>query len=253
MGGRAIHPINVRVGGFYRAAGPGTSCGRFRPVHGSRRWTTRWRPCAPSPGSRSRTSSSPTPTCRCAARTATRSSPAPCLTSTGTQLRRGALRRARGRAARRALQRAARLAARQPDRTSSGRWPGTRSTTTSSPTWPRRPPPAAGLGTDAAATRSGPSSSGPWSWWRPARSPCGSSTSWRGAPAARGAGAAARRGRLRRQRGAARPARPPLPARRGRHDRGRGDHAADVAEPAEHRGGPARLRPGAAATCPTRS
>ena len=55
-------------------------------------------------------------------------------------------------------------------------------------------------------------------------------------------GRAARRHRLRRQRGAARPALPPLHARRRRDDPRREDRAADVAEPAGDRGRPARRR-----------
>ena len=52
---------------------------------------------------------------------------------------------------------------------------------------------------------------------------------------------AARR-RARRHRGAARPALPPLRDRRGRHDPRRADRPADLAEPARDRGGPARRR-----------
>jgi Coenzyme F420-reducing hydrogenase, alpha subunit len=44
VGGRAIHPVNVRVGGFYRAR-PGP---RWRPWPRScaSRWIRRWTPCA---------------------------------------------------------------------------------------------------------------------------------------------------------------------------------------------------------------
>ena len=54
------------------------------------------------------------------------------------------------------------------------------------------------------------------------------------------AGAAPGRGGLRRQRGAARSAVPPLRARRRRHHPGRPDRAADLAEPGQRRGRPAR-------------
>ena len=56
------------------------------------------------------------------------------------------------------------------------------------------------------------------------------------------AGRARRRDRLRRQRGAARAPLPPLPARRRGHDPRREDRAADLAEPARDRGRPPRRR-----------
>ena len=65
VGGRAVHPVNVRVGGFYRLPDRRTSwpgCGR----RCSQPATTRWPRSSSSPVSTSRTWSRPASTCRCA-------------------------------------------------------------------------------------------------------------------------------------------------------------------------------------------
>ena len=64
----------------------------------------------------------------------------------------------------------------------------------------------------------------------------------RGAGRAGGRDRAGRGHRLRRERGAARPALPPLPPRRRGHDPRREDRPADLAEPARDRGRPPRRR-----------
>ncbi len=58
VGGRAIHPINVRLGGFYRSRPDPSS--RPWPSSCAARWTTRWRPSSGRPGSNSPTSKSTT-------------------------------------------------------------------------------------------------------------------------------------------------------------------------------------------------
>ena len=87
----------------------------------------------------------------------------------------------------------------------------------------------------------------------PATRRCASSTAYEEPDAPAVDGRAGRRRRLRRDRGAARPALPPLPARRRRDDPRREDRAADVAEPARDRGRPARRRRRATRRSPTRS
>ena len=59
-----IHPVNVRVGGFYRAP-TGPNCSRW-PSRCAARSMTRWTPCAGSPASTSPTSPATTNCSRCA-------------------------------------------------------------------------------------------------------------------------------------------------------------------------------------------
>ena len=128
--------------------------------------------------------------------------------------------RARHRAPGAALHRAARDAGR-PGATSPARWPGTRSTPAScrrSPGRPRPPPASA----RPAATRSAASSSAPSRRSTRSTRRCGSSTQYEPPDPPFVRRAARGRGRPRRQRGTARAALPPLPARRGRPDRGGG-------------------------------
>ena len=152
-----------------RAAGPAAAARR-------RRSTTRSPPSPWRPASSSRTSSRTTSTSPCAPTTTTRSRPGSFVTSSGHEVRRSsAFERLGDRGAGAALPRPARAAAGQSARTSSVRSPGTRSTTTGCRPRPARRPTPRGWGRRA-ATRSGPSSCGPWrSWWR-ARRPCASST-----------------------------------------------------------------------------
>ena len=91
-----------------------------------------------------------------------------------------------------------------------------------------------------AATRSARSSCAPSSWSTPTTRRCGSSTAGRDGVTPSVAGTAAGRRGVRRERGAARRAVPPLRPRRRRDHHRRPDRPADLAEPAEHRGGPAR-------------
>ena len=72
VGGRSVHPVNVRLGGFYHLPDPRRAA-RVPADRSSGRSTTPWRPCAWSPPSTSPTWSSLHRTCRCARRPATRS------------------------------------------------------------------------------------------------------------------------------------------------------------------------------------
>ena len=63
VGGREIHPINMRVGGFYRVPSQAELARWSTPWSGRAR--SRWKPCAGRPGCPSRTSSSSPSTSPC--------------------------------------------------------------------------------------------------------------------------------------------------------------------------------------------
>ena len=72
LGGREIHPINVRVGGFYRAPDK-AELRRARRTSSSGPGTLRWRPCVGSRSCRRRRSRWISSSYRCLTRTSTRS------------------------------------------------------------------------------------------------------------------------------------------------------------------------------------
>ena len=245
VGGRAVHPVNVKVGGFYRFPDPRPSCRALRPqlAAGARR-RARHRALAagfdfPDFEQAYEYVSLRTDHGLPASRRA-RSSPAAARRS-----RRRLRRTGSPRSTCRTPTRCTRACATS-DPTSSARSRGTRSTTTGSRRRPAQAADAAGLGPTCR---------------NPFRSivvraveivvACEEALriidGWSDGGAPSVDGAAARRGRARRDRGAARRAVPPLRARRGRHRPRRADRAADVAEPGQHRGRPAGLRAGPAA------
>ena len=144
IGGRAIHPINVRVGGFYKAPAQGAPRRARSGARGVEGVHARARRLS-SPGSTSPTSSRTTSSSPCATRTATRSrtgdwSRAPASTSGPASTRStspSSTSRTRPRSSRGCPTAAP---------TSSGRWRATRSTSSSSPTARSRRPRDAGLG-----------------------------------------------------------------------------------------------------------
>ena len=74
IGGRAIHPVNLRLGGFYRCR-PGATWPRW-PSGSGRPWTWRWTRCAGRPGSTFPTWNSSTTCSPCTNPAGTRSSAA---------------------------------------------------------------------------------------------------------------------------------------------------------------------------------
>ena len=75
VGGRAVHPVNVRVGGFYRAPDPASVAALAEPLRrGPRR--TRWPRSSGWPASTSPTSAATTASWHCATSVATPSRPA---------------------------------------------------------------------------------------------------------------------------------------------------------------------------------
>ena len=252
IGGRSIHPVNVRVGGFYRAPAA-ASCARWSPSSsgpGTPRSTpSRWvagvrlprlrprlrvrlaAPPGPStrspragivveprprhPGRRLRRSTSP----RCRCRTRPRCTRV--LDGSGTYLT--------GPMARYSL---------NSDRLPDGARPG------------RRAPPG-----------SAPRCTNPFRSIvvRAVETAVRCDEALRLIERLRAAGpavrrrAAARGDRVRLHRGTARAALPPLPHRRATAHRRREDRPADLAEPAGHRGGPARVRPDRGSACRTTS
>ena len=179
---------------------------------------------------------------RCATRTTTRSSAGGCVSSAGLDLAPARVRGALRRGARRALDRAALAAARRRRATSSARWPASRSTATGSRRLAREAAAARRASSRCAATRSGASSCARSRSSTRSTRRCASSTPTSRPTRRRVEVVAARRRRARLDRGAARPALPPLRARRRRHDPRRADRPADLAEPG------ARSRPTCAAS-----
>ena len=180
VGGRSIHPINVRIGGFYRMPDL-AELRAFRPVLEQALEDALETVAA---GGRLRL-----PRLRAALRVrlAPRRGGLPDRDRQrghvlGRRVRGPRLPGAHRGVPGRALQRAARQPrrGRPRDRTSSVRWRGTRSTTTGSRPWPSRPP-ARPAWAPPAATRSARSSCGRWSSSRPTTRRCGSSTAGRGA------------------------------------------------------------------------
>ena len=125
--------------------------------------------------------------------------------------------------------------------TCSARWPASPSTPTSCPRWPRMRRRRQGC-PPASATRSDRSSSAPSRCCTPVTRRSGSSTVYRRARRGRRRGRGPRRGRLRLDRGAPRDAVAPVRVRRRRLDHQRPDRAADLAEPGRHRARPVPLR-----------
>ena len=171
VGGRAIHPVNMRVGGFYRVPSPG-ELPRW-PNSCAARWTRRWTRSGGWPRSTSPTWNSTTTCSPCTIPAGTRSSAAP-LATQRAGLHRPASFPATSPSSR----------SRTPPRctppwtgtaTSPGRWPGTRSTPARCPRPPARPRPRPGLARSA-ATRSAASSSARSRSSTPSRRRCGSST-----------------------------------------------------------------------------
>ena len=85
LGGREIHPVNVRVGGFYRAPTPPRAARAGRAAR-SARARSRSRRCAGSPASTSPTASATTSSSRSAIRASTRSTTGAIVSTTGLDI-----------------------------------------------------------------------------------------------------------------------------------------------------------------------
>ena len=241
VGGRAVHPVNVRVGGFYRAPRRPTSGALAEPLRRARDdalATVEWVAGFDFPDVEAdyRFVALHDPAGYAIEAGAVRS-------SDGLDVDAAGVRRPSWSRSTRPVPPRCTPASRVGTPTSPVRWPVSPSTARSCPRSPGRRPTAPGSG-PCAATRSAASSCAPSSWSSPATRRCASSR-----PTSR---RTRRRRRSRRDPG---PAPGATEAPRGLllhryeldadgDDRRGADHGADVAEPADHRRGPAPGGPG---------
>ncbi len=240
IGGRAIHPVNVKVGGFYRVPSRAELTPlRERLAHGRdlalQVVELGGRLRLPRPGD----------ALRVRVRQPSRRVPdagRPHRVRSGARHRRGGLPRPRHRAPRRALHRAARPASWNGASTWSDRWPATACTP---PSWHRRPAEAAraaGLGADLPQPLPQHRRAGGRSGARLRHRPRPSSTDYEAPDRPSVDVRAPSRSGPRRDRSSPRSAVSPVRDRRRWAHRRRGDRAPHLAEPGHHRARPVSLR-----------